>query len=193
MARASRRHPTLFLTGGMPVRIREVQPRDAETLQAYVRRLSPTSRRNRFLGSLSELPQAELDRVTHLDQRSQSALLAVTDFAGASIMIGEMRLSVTPDRHSSECALSVADEWQGRGLGTLLIKCLECRARALRVQYLTGDVLRSNVPMQRLAQKARFSFAPIVSDWKLVRIVKDLSAGEAGLPCEKLVAVPRAA
>ena len=51
--------------------MRPIGPRDAGVLQAYVRGLSPESRYDRFFGTLSELPLAELDRVIHLDQKYQ--------------------------------------------------------------------------------------------------------------------------
>ena len=63
---------------GECVTLRPIGPRDAAVLQAYVRGLSPESRYNRFFGALYELPQTELDRVTHLDRKYQLALLAET-------------------------------------------------------------------------------------------------------------------
>ena len=41
----------------------------------------PSSRYNRFFGALSELPLAELDRVIHLDQKYQLALLRPASMA----------------------------------------------------------------------------------------------------------------
>jgi GNAT superfamily N-acetyltransferase len=114
------------------VTLRPIGPRDAGVLQAYVRGLSPESRYDRFFGALYELPPAELDRVVHLDRKYESALLAETHVDGAPIAIGEARYALAPDRLEGEFALSVADEWRGKGLATLLIADIECRARSLR-------------------------------------------------------------
>src|SRR6266702_913104 len=51
---------------GDAVTVRFVEPRDAEELQNYFRSLSTSSRYNRFLGAMSELPQGLLDRFTHV-------------------------------------------------------------------------------------------------------------------------------
>jgi acetyltransferase len=67
------------------VTLRPVGPRDGVVLQAYIRRLSPESRRDRFFVALNEMPPWELDRVTHLDQKCELALLAETLVDGAPI------------------------------------------------------------------------------------------------------------
>ena len=83
------------------------------------------SRYNRFFGALYELPPAELDRVIHLDRKYELALLAEARVDGAPIVIGEARYALAPDRLEGEFALSVADDWRGKGLGTLLMADIE--------------------------------------------------------------------
>ena len=117
--------------------LRPIGPRDASVLQAYVRGLSPESRYNRFFGALYELPPAELDRVIHLDRKYELALLAEARVDGAPIVIGEARYALAPDRLEGEFALSVADDWRGKGLGTLLMADIECRARLGKRDYMS--------------------------------------------------------
>jgi GNAT superfamily N-acetyltransferase len=169
----------LRLPGGEPVTVRPVCPQDSDTLQAYVRALSPDARYKRFFGPLRELPPAELDRVIHLHHRNRLALIAQTRVHG---VIGEARYALSPDRIDCEFALSVAEGWHGKGVGTLLLDDLESRARSLGAHHLVGDVLRTNAAMQALARKAGFAMAAVPGDAKLVRIVKDL--GRPALPCE---------
>ncbi len=190
MSAMAREEPRLVhalrLPGGERVMLRPVCPRDAEALQDYVRALSPDARYNRFFGPLRELPPAEIERVTHLDVRNQLALLAQTRIDGAWTAIGEARYALAPDRLDCEFALSVADDFRGKGLGTLLLADLERRARSLGARYLVGDVLRSNEAMQALARKAGFAMAGVPRDAKLVRIVKDLALSRTALPRETL-------
>ncbi len=187
MARAQLDHVSgLHLPVGQCVTLRPIGPSDASVLQAYVRGLSQQSRYNRFFGALHELPPAELDRVIHLDRQYELALLAETRIGGAVIVIGEVRYALTRDRIEGEFALSVADNWRGMGLGTLLIADIECRARTLGARYLCGDVLRTNEPMKALARKTGFFLADVPRDARLVRIVKDLVLSQAAVPCEAL-------
>lgn len=168
--------------------LRPIGPHDAGVLQAYVRGLSQESRYNRFFGALRELPPAELDHVVHLDRQSQLALLAETLVDGAFIVIGEARYALSPDGLESEFALSVADDWRGMGLGTLLIADIEGRVRTLGARSLCGDVLRSNELMKALARKNGFLTAALPRDARLVRIVKDLALSRAAEPCEAVTA-----
>jgi acetyltransferase len=172
----------LRLPAGECLTLRPITPDDSEVLQAYVRGLSPESRYNRFFGALQELPPAELERVTHLDRRYDLALVAETDAGAASIVIGEARHAFTPDRLECEFALSVADAWRGRGIGTLLMAEMGRRARSLGAWRLTAEVLRANEPMKALALKTGFGMDDVPSDARLVRIVKDLAPSRTDRP-----------
>jgi GNAT superfamily N-acetyltransferase len=178
---------TLRLPGGERVTVRPAYPGDAEILQSYIRELSATSRYNRFFGPLRELPPAELDRATDADLPGRATLIAEIS-ASKPAMIGEVRYAVLSD-HACEFAISVADTWRGKGLGSVLMRNLQCRVRDLGIPTLVGDVLRSNETMLAFARKAGFGIAARSGDPKVVRIVKDISVPQAGLPCEEL-AVP---
>jgi GNAT superfamily N-acetyltransferase len=163
------------LPGGEPVMVRAIRPPDSDRLQTYVRNLSRSSRRNRFLGAVSELAPTELDRLTHMDSPGELALIAVTSIGGETLMIAEAIQVIAPQRQHCEIALSVTDAWQRKGLGMLLLRSIECRARVLGARYLTGDVLRTNDAMKGLGRKAGFAIRSPVTDARLVEIVKDLS------------------
>jgi GNAT superfamily N-acetyltransferase len=163
---------------GDGVSLRPITPDDAEVLQAYVRGLSAESRYNRFFGALQELPPAELAHVTHLDRKYDVALLAEVNIAGASLVIGEARHAFAPDRLECEFALSVADGWRRRGIGTLLVADMERRARSLGARRLAADALRSNDAMKALAHRAGFRMTDVPFDARLVRIVKELAPAQ---------------
>jgi GNAT superfamily N-acetyltransferase len=165
----------LHLSAGECVTLRPIGPGDAGILQSYVRGLSPESRYDRFFAALYELPPAELDRVTHLDRKCELALLAETRVDGAPIVIGEARYALAPNRFEGEFALSVADDWRGKGLGRLLMADIERRARSQGAECLWGYILRSNEPMKALARNTGFHMADVPRDAKLVRVLKDLA------------------
>src|SRR5262245_2071160 len=181
---------TLCLPGGEHVVVRAAAPGDADRLQTYVRKLSASARYNRFFGALSELPAAELRRVTHTNGLSRATLIA--EIGGSeAIMIGELRYAVLSD-NACEFSISVADNWRSRGLGRLMLENLDCRMRALGVERLVGDVLMSNETMLTLVMKIGFTIAPRSADPRAVRIVKDMAAAQARVTCAELVgsAVP---
>jgi GNAT superfamily N-acetyltransferase len=163
------------LADGGSMLVRPIRPHDGDLLQAYLRRLSPESRRNRFLGALSELSARELARLVTMDCTNACALLAFAGTAPDAAMIGEAIAAAAPDSGRGEIALSVMDQWQGRGVGALLMQNIECRARLRGARYLFGDVLRTNTAMKALARRAGFSVRSPFTDARLVEIVKDLA------------------
>jgi GNAT superfamily N-acetyltransferase len=183
----------LHLPGGERVVLRAIRPSDADRLQAYIRGLSAEARHNRFLGAVGELSPRQLDRVTHMDRLGELALIALAGDGDEGTIVGEAMHVMAPEGHRCEIALSVADPWQGRGLGTLLLRDIECRARLIGARHLVGDVLRTNAAMKGLARKAGFAINGPCREARLIEIAKDLSAPPIGLPCEDAFAAPIAA
>jgi acetyltransferase len=131
------------------------------------------TRYNRFLAAVGELSPARLEQVVSKDHPGEVALLAFAD-AEQTHVIAEAILVKTPDGHRCEMAMSVADAWQGKGVGTLLLRHLECQARTLDARFLFGDVLRTNTAMKSLARKEGFSVLTPFTDPRLVEVGKDL-------------------
>lgn len=139
--------------------LRPLGPADAALMQAFVRRLSPDSRRMRFHSAFSELYPELLARLTEIDHRERVAFAAVVYEQGAEVMIGEARYAPGIDLPgSSEFALVVADEWQDLGIGSLLMETLLRHARSAGIRRMHGDVLHDNAGMLRFAR--RFGFEP---------------------------------
>jgi len=179
-----RRHSdTLRLPSGRSLTLRFVEPRDAGALQDYFRSLSVRSRYNRFLGAMSELSQTELADFTHVGENDRFSVVAVMTVEGIETIVGEARYGFAPHSASFEFGLSIDDRWQGQGIGSALIRNLECRAAALGAKRLFGDTLRSNEVMIGLARKSGFAFMPSPSDWKLVRFEKHIERAPEDIPC----------
>ena len=82
---------------GNPVTVRFVEPRDADELQNYFRSLSTRSRYNRFLGAISELPAAELDRFIHVGEADRFSVVATMAIDGFEVIVGEARYAFNAD------------------------------------------------------------------------------------------------
>ena len=173
----------LRLRTGKSLTLRFVEPGDAEILQAYFRALSTRSRYNRFLGALRELPQTLLGHFIHAGEDDRFSVIAVMTIEGIETVVGEARYGFEADTGRFEFGLSVDDRWQGQGIGSALLRNLECRAAALGAERLFGDTLRSNDVMIGLARKSGFAFAPTPGDWKLVRFEKHIDAAPQDIPC----------
>src|SRR5581483_268835 len=168
---------------GEAITVRFVEPRDGEELQNYFRSLSARSRYNRFLGAMSELPVSVLDRFTHVSEAAGFTVVATMMVDGFETIVGEARYIFHPATENLEFGISIADRWQGHGIGAALLKNLECRAAAFGAHGIFGDTLRSNDGMMALARKAGYGFTNHPDDWKLVRFEKTIDVAPKDIPC----------
>jgi RimJ/RimL family protein N-acetyltransferase len=146
----------LSLRDGTPAMIWPLLPTDGQTLREMFRRLSPESRQRRFLSSLSDLDDAMIQRlVGKVDGVHHIALvLVVLPPEGEEWPVGVARLVQDPaDPASAEVAFTVADEWQGRGVGTALADALLPR-RPAEVTRLRADVEAGNLASLALLTRA---------------------------------------
>jgi GNAT superfamily N-acetyltransferase len=171
------------LRNGQSVTVRFAGPADAPALQAYFRWLSVRSRYNRFLGAMSELPRAELERFVHAGEGDRFSVIVTMMIDGAEAILGEARYALDTLTGAFEFGLSVEDRWQGRGIGSTLLRNLECRAAAFGASHLFGDTLRSNDVMIGLARKSGFALVRHPDDWKLVRFDKRIDLAPGEIPC----------
>ncbi|KAA2238244.1 GNAT family N-acetyltransferase [Salinarimonas soli] len=148
-------------------------------MQAFVRDLSPGSRRNRFFRTLHELPQPLLEALTRIDYRTHMALVAEVCDGGAGTVVAEGRYVIDAGGGSAEVALTVGDGWQGLGLGGLLLARLVAHARAQGLRRLHGQVLPANRAMAALARKSGFTIGRDPSDPGILRIERALQGAPA--------------
>jgi GNAT superfamily N-acetyltransferase len=139
------------LRDGSRVEIRPLGPDDKEGLAAGFERLSELSPYRRFLSPTAKLTAKQLTYLTEIDHHDHEALVAIEPSSRGGL--GVARYVRSPqDPSEAECAVAVADDWQGRGLGTALLGQLAARARVERITRFTGLVLRGNEPMRHLLE-----------------------------------------
>jgi RimJ/RimL family protein N-acetyltransferase len=146
----------LSLRDGTPAMIWPLLPTDGQALREMFRRLSPESRQRRFLSALSDLDDAMIQRlVGQVDGVHHIALvLVVLPPDGQEWPVAVARLVQDPaDPASAEVAFTVADEWQGRGVGTVLAEALIQR-RPAEVTRLRADVEAENLASLALLTRA---------------------------------------
>ena len=103
---------------------------------------------------MANLPPQMLARFTQLDYDRELALVALAPGAGEFVGVG--RYSPNADGESAEFALTVADAWQGRGVGRALLERLCDCARAAGYRTLYGYILNANRDMLGLAEHLGF-------------------------------------
>ena len=128
------------------VTIRPLRNGETEAVRAVFDLLGPGSRTARFGGAKNVLTQSELGQLARVD-RDHHVLVALVDCAP----IGIARL--VRDGRRAEVAVEVADEWQGRRVGTLLMSRLAEDARAAGIEHLHACVDYDNVRSRALMRR----------------------------------------
>jgi GNAT superfamily N-acetyltransferase len=134
--------PTIILlSDGSKVLVRPITRDDRPLLRDGLARLSAASRYKRFLAARESFSESELDYLTNVDHHDHEALLAFDVATGEGV--GLARYVRTGER-TAEPAITVADAWQGRGLGSRLAHLLALRAREAGIRSFTAVTLGSN-------------------------------------------------
>jgi RimJ/RimL family protein N-acetyltransferase len=151
--------------------IRPIRPDDHDALALAFSRLSPESRRRRFLGPKPALSARELRWMTELDHVTHEALAAV-DRNGD--IIGVARYNAWGERADvADMAVAVIDEWQGRRIGTGLCAAVIARARANGFRLVTGTTLWENRAARRMLR--RLDFRTVGADGALLDLELELA------------------
>jgi GNAT superfamily N-acetyltransferase len=125
--------------------VRPIRPEDKQAVRCAFERLSDESRYMRFHTAVEELTEAQLAYLTEVDHHDHEALIAFEPASGDGVGVG--RFVRVDDGDSAEAAVTVIDEWQGRGLGTALCNLLAERAREEGIHRFTALILATNREM----------------------------------------------
>jgi fructokinase len=147
----------LRLADGTPFSLRPIRPDDKKELSRGFARLSPASRYMRFHSLKQSLSDEDLRYLTEVDGQDHFALVAVTPSHDMREEVGLgvarfVRDANEPDL--AEAAITVADEQQGKGLGTILLRRLVEAARERQIRRFRAEVLVENAPMVHLLRAA---------------------------------------
>ena len=173
----------VVLRDGSKVVIRQVRSADAPLLADGFARLGPESRRLRFLRRKDELSAAELRYFTDIDHHDHEALGALDHAGGRGVGVARY-VRDTSDPQAAEIAVTVVDDWQGRGLGTELLAQLSGRARAEGIHRFTALVSADNAAMAGLLRSV--SASPVHREHGTVEYEIPLAPSEE--PCDGLLA-----
>lgn len=163
------------------VAIRPLRPDDIEREIAFIQGLSIETLRLRLQYSGSNVTRADAERMLDLDYHDRLAIGAFvpgeSDEPGDRL-IGVSRYARTAGSDLADCAIVVADDWQGRGLGTELMRSLGLAARGNGIKVLMGESMAEN--QRILAWARRFGFDVRTEPYSggMVRITLDLSSLE---------------
>jgi GNAT superfamily N-acetyltransferase len=168
------------LRDGTRILVRPILPEDRERLREGFVRLSAQSRYRRFLTPLEHLSDQQVRFLTEIDHDDHMAWVAVDPSRPALPGLGVARyVRLAKEPAVAEAAVTVLDEYQGRGIGTILLRMLAGSAREHGIRSFRGYVLAENAPMLDILQDLG---ATAVQEGPLLRVDVPIPATADELP-----------
>lgn len=164
-------HENWTLPDGSAATLRPIRAADMELERAFVRNLSRQSKFTRFMAEVRELSPDQLYGFTHPDPEREAAYVVIRSTVGGEEQIGVARFAVEPGSDACEFAVTIADAWQGKGLGKRLMNALMRDAKARGLKRIEGYVLATNTRMLDFCRGLGFAVEPSRDD-ATVRVVR---------------------
>lgn len=141
---------------GRQIQIRAIRADDKQRLLLHFQGLSPQAVYFRFFGFKRALRDSDLQRFTELDFTNDVGLAATLGQGLGERFIGVGRYIRGDDPSRAEVAFAVLDEYQGLGIGTLLLKHLARIAQMKGIGELVANVLSNNQQMLEVFANSGF-------------------------------------
>jgi GNAT superfamily N-acetyltransferase len=139
-------------TLGTTLHVRPIRPDDASNLVAFHKSLSARSVYRRFFSAHPTLSDAEVERFTNVDYVNRLALVA----EDCDRLVSVARYDRAPGSLAAEVAFVVADEYQHRGIATLLLELLASAAWRSGITTFFASTLAENREMLGVFLNSRF-------------------------------------
>ncbi len=146
----------VFLRDGQRVLMRLATHADIPALETLMARVSRQSLQMRFMAAVSQVPRGFLAELCGDDPRDRACLLAVIGEEPDIRVIGFGNYASLPARNTADVAFLVDDEYQGRGVSTLLLERLAGIAAGVGLVGFEADVLFENQPMIKVFRDSGF-------------------------------------
>ena len=170
----------LALRDGTRIVVRPIRPDDKDRLRDGFALLSAQSRYRRFLTALDELSDEQVRYLTEIDYDDHMAWVALDPSRPDHPGIGVARYVRLPDDPTvAEAAVTVLDDYQGRGVGTILLRLLAESALEHSIRCFRGYVLAANDPMVEILHDLG---ATVTNEGPLLRVDVPIPASPEELP-----------
>jgi acyl-CoA hydrolase/GNAT superfamily N-acetyltransferase len=150
------------LKDGTQLLLRPIKPTDERLEQDLLYSLSDQSVYLRFFSLMNAFPHERVQYYTTVDYDEHMAIVVIVETNGEEQMIGVGRYIKEKDSDLAELALLVHDDWQGKGVGTMMHDYLEQIARSRNIGGFKGEVLEQNKRalhlFTRLGRKAKTEY-----------------------------------
>ena len=135
------------LRDGTEIFFRPVKPTDEASLSEMLYSLSAESVQRRYMTQTMAFPHKDVQQLTNIDYRQNLTIVGTVPGVSGEQIVAVAQYFLDPKTQAAEVAFLVQDEWQQKGMGTLLLDYLTRIARQCGVKRFYAKVLPTNKPM----------------------------------------------
>ncbi|MCB1033983.1 MAG: GNAT family N-acetyltransferase, partial [Acidobacteria bacterium] len=155
----------IALKEGTRAFLRPLKVTDEALVKDLFYQLSPESVHYRFFQLLRTMPHEKLQEFLRIDYEANLALVVLTSSTDEDAqMVAIAHFLKDPRTNFAEAAFLVRDDWQDKGVGTLLMAALGEAARKQGIAGFTAEVLAANGRMLRVFHKSGFNVESHLED-----------------------------
>ncbi len=147
----------VYLKDKTLVQLRPIHPVDGHQATKFKASLSLESIYSRFHGYIPAINEQIVKRLTELDYRTEMAIVAEVIEEEEKQIIAVGRVAAENEKRA-ELAVIIADQWQGKGLGSILVNFVIKISRDMGFEELSASVFSRNIQMLEILRHEGFSF-----------------------------------
>jgi len=141
---------------GIGILLRPVRITDEQLLKDFFYSLSDQSLYKRFMSTRPDMPHSRLQEYVIVDYTNSMAIVAVIELNGIETVVGLGQYWIDEKNHTADIAFAVRDDYQGKGIGEVLLNYLTYLAKHRGLLGFTADVLVENRNMLDLFERQGF-------------------------------------
>ncbi len=144
------------LKDGTLVQLRPIHPLDENQAESFRGKLSAESIYDRFLGYIPKISNRLVERLINIDYSQEMAIVAEVHLEEKEV-IAVARIA-SDGSSSADFAIIIADNWQKKGLGTILTSYLIGVAKEMAFEKIYATVFTRNKGMLEILKRKEFTF-----------------------------------
>ncbi len=168
----------VILKNGEGVLFRLATEKDFPLIKNFMNSVSKKSLRMRFMASINEISDSTIEAMCKGTLKETACMLAIVKENGKEKIIGLGNYIATGNGRVAEVSFLIGDEYQGRGISSLLLERLAGIAMANGFTEFEAEVLPENSPMIHVFKNSGLKYHQVWG-WDSVHIELPVNNGIA--------------